>query len=565
MPGLRKQTDMKKKQQALAGLPIGAIVNYAGDLSTQEKKDKLKEAGWLLCDGSTYNKTKYARLFAAIGTAHGTSGNTFAVPDLKNRFIRGLSANRVSADPDATKRIAAAPGGATGNNAGSLQPAATALPKTPWMLNAAGAHTHTYDHLEAGKKQAYGGTNADLSKDNKTLPTQDAGNHTHTLSGFDPVTIPKSIVLYFIIKATEPPTPSGTIMPGSIIGFGDTLAETPEDWFRCDGQEYKCASQRDLFDMILTNYGGEGTVFNVPDLGGYFLRGTNHERKIDLDTADRHELKPGGNSGDRIGSMQPDATLSPVSCKVSEENNHFHKMINIPAGNAQVSHAVSGDECTLWSNNTKESSVAGTHSHTIAGGGDKETRPENISVDFFISNNYIAAAAPPVGAILSFGADITDHDVRSQLEKKGWLPCDGSSIHKTDYPELYAVIGATFGSGPDLSVPDPVSEFFSLPDLLGFFVMGAGNLALGAKLLESRTGAPAIPFIITTDGNHNHSFDNVPNLKMVSTTISGPTFASFNGGESNSSSNGLHTHTLSGADKESRPKNVYVDFIIRYK
>lgn len=31
----------------------------------------------------------------------------------------------------------------------------------------------------------------------------------------------------------------------------------------------------------------------------------------------------------------------------------------------------------------------------------------------------------------------------------GWLECDGSAVAKADYPELYAVLGGTFGEGVD--------------------------------------------------------------------------------------------------------------------
>lgn len=49
----------------------------------------------------------------------------------------------------------------------------------------------------------------------------------------------------------------------------------------------------------------------------------------------------------------------------------------------------------------------------------------------------------------------------------GFLKCDGSSVSKSDYPELYAVIGDTFGEGTETT--------FKLPDLIAKFIRGAGT------------------------------------------------------------------------------------------
>ena len=67
----------------------------------------------------------YADLFAAIGTAHGYGDNvavtgTFNLPDYRGRFIRGVD-GAVARDPNRATRTAAATGGNTGDNVGSVQ------------------------------------------------------------------------------------------------------------------------------------------------------------------------------------------------------------------------------------------------------------------------------------------------------------------------------------------------------------------------------------------------------------------------------------------------------------
>ena len=50
----------------------------------------------------------------------------------------------------------------------------------------------------------------------------------------------------------------------------------------------------------------------------------------------------------------------------------------------------------------------------------------------------------------------------------GWLLCDGSAISRTDYAELYAVIGDTYGAGDG-------STTFNLPNLVDKFVEGSAT------------------------------------------------------------------------------------------
>lgn len=46
--------------------------------------------GWLRCDGATYSRSTYARLFEVLGVSYGVGDgvSTFNVPDLRNYFIR---------------------------------------------------------------------------------------------------------------------------------------------------------------------------------------------------------------------------------------------------------------------------------------------------------------------------------------------------------------------------------------------------------------------------------------------------------------------------------------------
>lgn len=65
-------------------VPIGTIIFAVGN-----GRDTLP--GFLLCNGAAYSRTTYANLFSLIGTVYGTGdgSTTFAVPDMRSRFIEG--------------------------------------------------------------------------------------------------------------------------------------------------------------------------------------------------------------------------------------------------------------------------------------------------------------------------------------------------------------------------------------------------------------------------------------------------------------------------------------------
>lgn len=66
---------------ALSPTPPGTISMFGGPNAP---------AGYLLCNGASYNSTDYPGLYAAIGTIFGTTAvGSFSVPDLRNRFAMG--------------------------------------------------------------------------------------------------------------------------------------------------------------------------------------------------------------------------------------------------------------------------------------------------------------------------------------------------------------------------------------------------------------------------------------------------------------------------------------------
>ena len=93
----------------------------------------------------------------------------------------------------------------------------------------------------------------------------------------------------------------------------------------------------------------------------------------------------------------------------------------------------------------------------------------------YIYNNMI-----PTGIVQAFAGATTP---------QGWLLCDGSAVSRTDYADLYAVIGDTYGAGDGV-------DTFNLPDLADKFIQG--NATSGT---EKSAGLPNITGQYALDGS----------------------------------------------------------------
>lgn len=119
--------------------------------------------------------------------------------------------------------------------------------------------------------------------------------------------------------------------------------------------------------------------------------------------------------------------------------------------------------------------------------------------------------AVPAGIVMSFaGSDAPE----------GWLLCDGSAVSRTDYADLFTVIGTTYGSGDGETT-------FNLPNLSGRVAIGVSNShALGTTGGEetvtlSETELPEHSHVVPTHGHGNNISAKTPSLAH---TITQPVF-----------------------------------------
>lgn len=182
--------------------------------------------------------------------------------------------------------------------------------------------------------------------------------------------------------------------------------------------------------------------------------------------------------------------------------------------------------------------------------------------------------ALPIGAVLTYAGPLATSDtqppglnlaeVTTRLAAAGWLPCDGRSLSCGDYALLYGVIGKAFGGD---------GTHFNLPDLRGRFVRGVdggeGRDPSAAKRTASNKGGNSGDQVgsLQSDAYQGHEHDySAANTSIVvqpgETTVFGPA-------EITQATTGQIADTAGNGtprvDKETRPVNLYLNYIIRYK
>ena len=194
-----------------------------------------------------------------------------------------------------------------------------------------------------------------------------------------------------LLAAANLSLPLALVLPyAGPIGVADKARLASNGWYLCDGDEVSRGIP--LFGVIGDIYGrGDGVAtFNLPDYRGRFLRGVddptgNDAANRDPDAAERVESGVGGFTGNRIGSLQPDATALPSNPYVmGVAGAHHHRVMcetdasRDPKGGSLNTMARYKPKGANVFTNTQ-----GHHTHELSGG-DNETRPENLYINFIV-------------------------------------------------------------------------------------------------------------------------------------------------------------------------------------
>lgn len=196
----------------------------------------------------------------------------------------------------------------------------------------------------------------------------------------------------------------------------------------------------------------------------------------------------------------------------------------------------------------------------------------NSNEKLFSELQILATITVPIGTILSYGG-------RRESIPDGWLLCNGEHwLSKEKYLDLFTAIGYAWGK----SANNP--NVFKIPDLRGQFLRGVDygkgldpdtahrkngeSIADVGSFQNDATKMPGNSFKTKMGGKHQHNLSPYhkiwvdKHMKKEGGEISqaGPSF-----GEILTNFHDGHKHEIVGGDTETRPKNAYVNFIIRVK
>lgn len=137
-------------------------------------------------------------------------------------------------------------------------------------------------------------------------------------------------------------------------------------------------------------------------------------------------------------------------------------------------------------------------------------------------------------------------------DPEGWLICDGRSFNRATYPQLFANIGTAFGSSSGTT--------FNIPDFRGRFLRGVDGTAGLDPDKASRTAMNAGGATGNNVGSvqaddylaHSHGAISITGYVGVNPLSASTADFSFVGGSTGAS-----------GGNETRPKNAYVNFVIK--
>lgn len=154
---------------------------------------------------------------------------------------------------------------------------------------------------------------------------------------------------------------------GAIVPLGRSIPAGNATYVLCDGRELDSTAFSELYAQIGITYGGDPDrhVFNVPDLRGAFLRGADHGTGRDPESAGRSLGSSGDSAG--LGVTQEYATAAP--------KNAFTCVIDLPSGTSRQHGETYGPAMKEGGDKTID---------TCTTGGDPDTRPVNVYVEFYI-------------------------------------------------------------------------------------------------------------------------------------------------------------------------------------
>lgn len=318
---------------------------------------------------------------------------------------------------------------------------------------------------------------------------------------------------------------------------------------------------------------------------GNFLAQQNNDFPLDCETLDY--LQKNIHMAEMLGAIAGDKIIL-SGCGISGSSRAagyvFLKTTDFPQG--EVLHFEGGDAAhtTMYLDKTAISVTANADPYPnaytqrtlkaglgseqynwsdFAGLSDKTNR--QLLAEIQTLQAQIATLQPaPAGSIMMWP---------SNTIPEGWHLCDGSSMSRSQYAALFAVLGTTYGNND--------SSSFKLPDMRGLYVAGRG--ANNYNSLNQKGGANSVALTVDEMPKHNHSgstegsgshshtlsvYEKNGEHPLFGSTSDSATISRSATAKTTSSADN-HTHTVSISDTggnaahENRPPYIVLNYIIK--
>jgi hypothetical protein len=187
-----------------------------------------------------------------------------------------------------------------------------------------------------------------------------------TISNIGTADIADGAVTQSKLNSSVTLVPTGAVMPFA-------MNSAPSGWLAANGAAISRTAYAGLFTAIGTIYGGGdgSTTFNLPDLRGYFVRGSG--------------TNADGTVSGTFGAKQAEGFKSHTHTGTADSAGaHSH---SLPTGGySQYNETGGGGAVGSLFNGATNSGSAGVHTHTLTINltGTTETRPANIALLYCI-------------------------------------------------------------------------------------------------------------------------------------------------------------------------------------
>lgn len=145
----------------------------------------------------------------------------------------------------------------------------------------------------------------------------------------------------------------------------------------------------------------------------------------------------------------------------------------------------------------------------------------------------------------------------------GWLLCDGSTVSRTTYSGLFAIVGTTYGAGDG-------STTFTLPDMRGRMPIGKKSTDTDFQTLGQTGGQKTVQAhthtgTTSTDGSHQHTYvrGSYTNIRVYNAADADRTMINFEYGTATDPA-GNHSHSFTTASTGSGTTNMNPYLVINY-